>query len=67
LRFTQGYRRSFEHPDRLLDEAETSLNASFNAGLSFKDKEDLVEDARDRTIDWLQDARSRGEKNANRT
>ncbi len=51
----------------LLDEAETSLNASFNAGLSFKDKEDLVEDARDRTIDWLKNVRGQGDRNANRT
>ena len=37
----------------LLDEAETSLRASFTSILSPKDREDLVEDARDRLIQWL--------------
>ena len=41
-------------PDVLLDEAETSLRASFTSLLSPKDREDLpVEDARDRLIQWL--------------
>jgi hypothetical protein len=40
-------------PDVLLDEAETSLRASFTSPLSPKDREDLVEDARDRLIQWL--------------
>lgn len=52
-RFEMGYRRPLEHSDRLLDEAETSLHASFSPVLSARDREDLIEDARDRLIDWL--------------
>ncbi len=48
-----GYRRPFDAPDSFIDEAETSLRASFTSVLSPKDREDLVEDARDRLIDWL--------------
>ena len=44
----------------LLDEAETSLRASFTLGLTAKDREDLVEDARDRLIDWLAFPHPRG-------
>ena len=40
-------------PDVLLDEAETSLRAAFTSILRRKDREDLVEDARDRLIQWL--------------
>jgi hypothetical protein len=52
-RFRLGYRRSIDLPDVLLDEAETSLRASFTSVLRMKDREDLVEDARDRLIQWL--------------
>lgn len=52
-RFLLGYRRLTDLPDVLLDEAETSLRASFTSVLSLKDREDLVEDARDRLIQWL--------------
>lgn len=52
-RFARGYRRPFEKPDMLIDEAETSLDASFHQALSSKDREDLREDARDRLTDWL--------------
>jgi hypothetical protein len=52
-RFHMGYRRPTDLPDVLLDEAETSLRASFISLLSPKDREDLVEDARDRLIHWL--------------
>jgi hypothetical protein len=52
-RFQLGYRRPTALPDVLLDEAETSLRASFTSVLSLKDREDLVEDARDRLIQWL--------------
>jgi hypothetical protein len=37
----------------LMDEAETSLRAAFTSVLRMKDREDLVEDARDRLIQWL--------------
>lgn len=52
-RFELGYDRPFEQPDSFLDEAETSLRASFTAVLARRDREDLIEDARDRLIDWL--------------
>ncbi len=52
-RFQIGYRRPIDLPDVLLDEAETSLRASFTSVLGPKDREDLVEDARDRLIHWL--------------
>lgn len=52
-RFRLGYRRPFELPDMLLDEAETSLHASFTPVLSRRDREDLVEDARERISGWL--------------
>jgi hypothetical protein len=52
-RFQLGYRRPLDLPDVLLDEAETSLRAAFTSILRPKDREDLVEDARDRLIHWL--------------
>ena len=52
-RFQLGYRRPAELPDVLLDEAETSLRAAFTSLLRKKNREDLVEDARDRLIQWL--------------
>ena len=52
-RFERGYKRPIEMPDMLIDEAETSLNASFMPHLSQRDREDLIEDARDRLIQWL--------------
>jgi hypothetical protein len=48
----------------LLDEAETSLRASFTSILSPKDREDLVEDARDRLMQWLALRQQEGETNA---
>ena len=52
-RFEKGYRRPLDMPDILIDEAETSLDASFHIALSSKDREDLIEDARDRLTEWL--------------
>ena len=52
-RFQLGYRRPTDLPDVLLDEAETSLRAAFTSLLRKKNREDLVEDARDRLIQWL--------------
>ena len=52
-RFRLGYRRPADLPDVLLDEAETSLRAAFTSILRKKNREDLVEDARDRLIQWL--------------
>lgn len=52
-RHLRGYGRPLAEPDSLLDEAEASLNASFYLPLSARDREDLVEDARDRVSDWL--------------
>lgn len=40
-------------PDVLIDEAETSLDAAFHTALNSKEREDLIEDARDRLTEWL--------------
>jgi hypothetical protein len=53
-RFIAGYDRPHQLPDVLLDEAETSIRASFESVLSARDRDDLVEDARDRLNQWLQ-------------
>jgi len=63
-RFQLGYRRPTALPDVLLDEAETSLRAAFTSILSLKDREDLVEDARDRLIQWLAQRQQEGEPDA---
>ena len=63
-RFQLGYRRPTDLPDVLLDEAETSLRASFTSILSPKDREDLVEVARDRLIQWLALRQQEGETDA---
>lgn len=52
-RYEVGISRPIELPDVLIDEAETSLHASFISVLGSQDREDLVEDARDRLIEWL--------------
>lgn len=52
-RFEMGYNRPFDYPDVLLDEAETSIHASFTPVLNPRDREDLVDDARERLVDWL--------------
>jgi len=52
-RHRRGYCRPSELPDMLLDEAEPSLNAAFNPVLSPREREDLVEDARDRLNQWI--------------
>ncbi len=52
-RFERGYRRPHELPDALIDEAETSLNASFHDDISLRDREDLIQDAHERLIEWL--------------
>ncbi len=53
LRAEMGFNRPVHAPDSYLDEAETSVFASFIEGVTRQDREDLVEDARDRLIDWL--------------
>ncbi|WP_016953474.1 hypothetical protein [Anabaena sp. PCC 7108] len=60
-RFDRGYRRPLDMPDILIDEAETSLDASFHIVISLKDREDLIEDARDRLTDWLANKSKSGE------
>jgi len=62
-RFRLGYRRPTDLPDVLLDEAETSLRAAFTSVLRRKDREDLVEDARDRLIQWLAHHHQEGDSN----
>ena len=63
-RFQMGYRRPTDLPDVLLDEAEMSLRASCTSLLSTQDREDLVEDARDRVIQWLALCQHEGETDA---
>jgi hypothetical protein len=52
-RAEMGFRRPLVPPDVHLDEAETSIHASFLKKVSRRDRQDLVEDARDRIFDWL--------------
>lgn len=52
-RANRGFRRPLSLPDRHLDEAETSIYASFLRNVFPRDREDLIEDARDRLVDWL--------------
>lgn len=52
-RFELGFQRDIGLPHNLIDEAEASLHASFHPALSGKDREDLVEDARDRLNHWF--------------
>jgi hypothetical protein len=52
-RLAAGYDRPFAPPGNYVDEAETSLRASFYSAISPRDRADLVEDARDRLVDWL--------------
>jgi hypothetical protein len=59
-RFERNYRRPIAMPDVLIDEAETSINASFHIAISPKDREDLIEGARDRLIEWLAVQASKG-------
>jgi hypothetical protein len=53
VRKEKGFDRPLQPPDSYLDEAETSISASFESVLSRMERHDLVEDARDRLIDWL--------------
>jgi hypothetical protein len=48
-----GFNRPIEMPDVLLDEAETSLHASYISILGRRDREDLVDDARERLNRWF--------------
>jgi len=52
-RAERGFRRPVNPPDGFLDEAETSIYAAFLRYVPLRDREDLVEDARDRLFDWL--------------
>jgi hypothetical protein len=52
-RFELGFRRPTALPDVLVDEAETSLHASFMSSLTANDQTDLIEDARDRLNQWF--------------
>ncbi len=64
-RFQVGYRRPTRLPDSLIDEAEASLHASFTSVLKEKDREDLVEDARDRLIHWIGIKQAKGKDDEN--
>jgi hypothetical protein len=52
-RFRIGFQRPLGLPDNLIDEAEASLHASFMPTLSLRDREDLIEDARERLNQWF--------------
>lgn len=52
-RFGRGYRRPFDRLSYLIEEAQTSLDASFELLLEPRDRRDLVEDAHDQTAEWL--------------
>lgn len=52
-RFARGYRRPFDRLSYLVEEAQTSLDASFELLLYAQDRRDLVEDAHDQTAAWL--------------
>jgi len=52
-RFAKGYRRPFDLLSYLIEEAQTSLDASFELLLEDQDRRDLVEDANDQTAEWL--------------
>ena len=58
-RHRDGFRRPYAMPDYLLDEAETSIHASFEVILSGPDRQDLIEDARDQLDEWLRLERER--------
>lgn len=52
-RYNRGYRRSFDKMSYLIEEAQTSLDASFELILEAQDRRDLVEDAHELTAEWL--------------
>jgi hypothetical protein len=52
-RYELGFDRPIDFPELLIDEAETSLHASYISILNPKDREDLIEDARDRLNQWF--------------
>lgn len=52
-RYNRGYLRPFDRLSYLIEEAQTSLDASFELILDAQDRRDLVEDAHDLTAEWL--------------
>jgi len=55
LAHARRYLRGYDRPVGLIDEAETSLDASFELALNPKDRRDLVEDASDQIARWLKE------------
>lgn len=51
-RYYLGFRRPWKGCNVHIDEAETSLHASFRSAISHRDRSDLVEDAHNRIISW---------------
>ena len=51
--FLHGFDRNIEQPHALLDEAETSIHASYNLFLEERDRRTLIEDAKDQLQQWL--------------
>jgi hypothetical protein len=64
-RYRYGIERPVELPDKLRDEAEASLHASWYLPLNPNDRHCLVEDARDQLDTWL--SKTRGANNEDRT
>jgi hypothetical protein len=60
-RFEADIQRPLEFPENLIDEAETSLHASFMSVLGSRDREDLIDDARDRLTQWFVERRKESE------
>ncbi len=54
-----GFARPGVLPHVLLDEAETSLHASFIEAIGPQDREELVESASERVLKWLQISREK--------
>ncbi|MCR9942004.1 hypothetical protein [Vibrio owensii] len=52
IRYHLGYRRPFKGALMHLDEAETSIHASYETALSDADRKQLVEDASERIANW---------------
>ena len=50
VRHQNGFNRSVDLPDKLIDEAETSLEASFNPVLEVNDRKALILDAKDQIV-----------------
>ena len=58
--------RTCKLPDCLIEKAEASADAKFISNLSKRDRDDLIEDARERLGAWLSLTRKKGDEDENR-